>query len=445
MSEHTIILPYEPRAPFLPYHNRAARFFVGVAARRHGKTVATINDQIKRAILTNKERYRAGYVAPYLNQAKDIAWEYLKHFSEPVRRDKNETDLWVELLNGARLRIYGADNPDRLRGGYFDDVALDEYADMYPGIWGSIIRPMLADRLGTATFIGTPKGRNAFFELYNQARSGDDPEWGTFLIRASIEGKGILAQKELDDARKDMTPEEYEQEFECSFDAAIVGAYYGKEIAEAERQGRLRDIMCDPTLPVHTAWDLGIGDSTAIWFFQIAAGQIRVIDAYENHGENLEHYVKVIRAKGYNIQGDDWVPHDAKVREIGTGRTRIETLISLGRKPRLVPSHKVEDGINAVRLTLGKCWFDAPKCKDGLEALRQYKSDYDEKLKAFKTTPRHDWTSHYADAARYMCMAWREVAQPDAGPPVRLFTAGPDNEATFNDMLPASVRRSLRR
>lgn len=416
---------------------------MGVAARRHGKTVATINDQIKQAILTNKERYRAGYVAPYLNQAKDIAWEYLKHFSEPVRRDKNESDLWVELLNGARLRIYGADNPDRLRGGYFDDVALDEYADMYPGIWGSIIRPMLADRLGTATFIGTPKGRNAFYELYAKASSGLDPEWGSFLIRASVEGKGILPQKELDDARKDMTPEEYAQEFECSFDAAIIGAYYGKEIAEAERQGRLRDILVDPTLPVHTAWDLGKGQNMPVWCFQMTGNEIRVVDFLQDYSYTIERLAADLDARGY--RGTDYVPHDAKVPSIETGRTRIETLIRLGRKPHLVPMHKVDDGINAVRLTFPRLWFDRDKCAEGIEALRQYKAEYDEKKKVFKDYPKPDWASHPSDAMRYLCMAWRELAVPDAGPKTRLFTAGPDNEATFNDMLPASVRRSLER
>jgi phage terminase large subunit len=431
-----IILPYAPRGPFLAYHERRQRFAVGVAHRRCGKTVATINDQIKRALLTNREQYRAGYVAPFFNQAKDIAWEYLKRFSAPVLRKVNEGDAWVELLNGSRLRIYGADNPDRLRGGYFDDVALDEYADMYPGIWGSIIRPMLADRLGTATFIGTPKGRNSFHDLYE--RAGNDPEWSRFMLRASE--TGILSQKELDDARKDMTPEQYAQEFECSFDAAIVGAYYGTEVSAAEREGRIAEVAVDPALLVHTAWDLGIGDSTAIWFFQVAGAEIRVIDHYENHGQALAHYAGVLAAKKYRY-GDDWVPHDAKVRELGTGRTRVETLIALGRKPRLVPDHKIDDGINAARLTIGKCWFDAMRCRDGLEALRQYRAEFDEKSRAFKSTPRHDWTSHTADGFRYLCMAWRELAPVAPPKPEKLFTIGEGNQVTMNDVWPKAARR----
>ena len=164
-------------------------------------------------------------------------------------------------------------------------------------------------------------------------------------------------------------------------------------------------------LPVHTAWDLGIGDSTAIWFWQIVGHEIRVVDHYENHGYGLDHYAAVIKAKGYR-QGTDFVPHDARVRELGTGRTRVGTMNLLGLRPKVAPDQKLMDGINAVRLTLPRVWFDSVKCATGLEALRQYRSDYDEKTRAFKDTPKHDWTSHSADAFRYLCVAWRELAKP---------------------------------
>lgn len=406
-----IIIPYAPRDVFKPYHDRTERFAVGVAHRRCGKTVACINDKIRRAVTSPREMYRAGYIAPYLKQAKDVAWEYLKRYSLPVWGARpNESELYVTLLGGQRIRIYGADNADALRGGYFDDVTLDEYADMAPSVWGSIIRPMLADRQGSATFIGTPKGRNDFHELFEKAEG--NREWFRFLLRAS--DTGILPQSELQASRQDMTPEQYEQEYECSFEAAILGAYFGKEIAEAERAGRICEVEYDRNLPVYTAWDLGIGDSTAIWFFQVVGAEVRVIDHYENHGQGLPHYAAVLEAKPYKY-GLDWVPHDAKVRELGTGRTRIETLIGLGREPRVVPDHKIGDGINAARVSMSVCWFDRNKCQEGLEALRQYRTDYDEKTKAFKNTPRHDWTSHSADAFRYLCMAWREMTQ-DARP-----------------------------
>lgn len=399
------VIPYAPRKLFLPFHERAERFAIGVAHRRCGKTVATINDKIKRAITTDKQHYRAAYLAPYLKQAKDVAWEYLKRYSQPVwGKPPNESELYVELLNGARIKIYGADNPDALRGGYLDDATLDEYADMYPGIWGSIIRPMLADRLGSATFIGTPKGRNAFYDLFERAHG--DPDWYPFFLPASQ--TGILPQSELDAARREMTPEQYDQEFECSFEAAILGAYYGKEMAEAERTSRIADIPHDPELEVYTSWDLGIGDSTAIWFWQVHGPKIRVIDFYEANGYGIDHYAKVLQAKPYRY-AHDFVPHDAKVRELGTGRTRVETMMGLKLKPKLIPQHKIMDGINAARVLFPRIWFDRENCKDGLECLRQYRADYDEKSRAFRDSPKHDWTSHAADSFRYLAMAYREI------------------------------------
>lgn len=409
MEAKRIVLDYAPRKVFLPFHNRSERFAVGVAHRRCGKTVACINDKIRRAITSNKERYRAAYIAPYLKQAKDVSWEYLKAYSRPLwSKPPNESELYVELLGGQRIKIYGADNPEALRGAYLDDVTLDEYADMHPGIWGSVVRPMLADRLGSATFIGTPKGRNAFHEIYERAKL--DPQWATFFLPASK--TMILPQTELDAARLDMTPEQYEQEFECSFDAAIVGAYFGREMAIAQSEGRICDVPYDEALPVHTAWDIGMGDSTAIWFFQSSGPEIRVIDFMEDTGKGAPHYVKELAAKPYRY-GDDWVPHDARVREwLGDGQTRLESLKEMGRKPKLVPNHKIMDGINAARVMFPRMVFDETNCRIGLEALRQYRAEYDDKTRAFKDNPRHDWTSHAADAFRYMAIAWKEIAQP---------------------------------
>ena len=426
-----IVIPYTPRQVFRPFHDRTERFAIGVAHRRCGKTVACINDKIKRAVLSPKEMYRAGYIAPYLKQAKDVAWEYLKRYSRPVwGGPPNESELFVTLLGGQRIRIYGADNADALRGGYFDDVTLDEYADMAPSVWGSIIRPMLADRRGSATFIGTPKGRNSFHELYERAR--DDSEWFRFMLRAS-ETK-LLADSELIAARQDMTPEQYEQEFECSFEAAILGAYFGREVAEAERAGRIRDhIEIEPDFPVHTAWDLGNSDHMAIWCWQAINGEIRVVDYISQHGLFMDKYCAELDAKGYH--GKDHVPHDARVKSIETGRTRIETLLSLGRKPALVADHKVMDGINAARMTFPRVYFDGTNCRDGIEALRQYRAEYDEKTRAFKDTPKKDWATHPADAFRYLCMAWRAESAPDEPEPKPLFK--PINEITMSEWIEA--------
>lgn len=203
-------------------------------------------------------------------------------------------------------------------------------------------------------------------------------------------------------------PDQYGHIWDGEFATVFSGAYYVRELIDAKNSGRICFVMRDVELPVHTAWDLGVGDSTAIWFFQVVANEIRVIDFYENSGQGLSHYVDVLAAKGYRY-GDDYVPHDAKVRELGTGRTRVETLQSLGRKPKLIPQHTLMDGINAVRETLPRCWFDERATELGLEALRQYRSEYNEDAAVFHDKPRHDWTSHAADAFRYLSMAWREM------------------------------------
>ncbi len=423
-SDRTITIQYAPRYAFMPFHARKERWAVIVAHRRCGKTVACINDLIRAAGTIQKRDGRFAYIAPFFNQAKDVAWLYLKHYAEPLLAGQpNETELRVDLTNGSRIRLYGADNQDRLRGIYLDGVVLDEYADMAPSLWGQVIRPLLSDRQGWATFIGTPRGRNQFWDIYDAAQ--DDPDWFKTRLRAS-ETK-ILPGAELEDNRRTMTPEQYEQEFECSFEAAILGAYFGKEMAEAERAGRITNV--EPIeAPVNTAWDLGIGDSTAVWFWQVAGSEIRVVDYYENHGFGLDHYAKVIAGKPY-AHGQDWVPHDAMVRELGTGRTRVETMKELGLKPCLVPGHKLMDGINAARLTFPRIWFNGVRCASGLESLRQYRADYDEKTKAFRDQPKHDWTSHGADAFRYMAMAWREaVPEPAPKPPGRTI-----HEMTLNE------------
>jgi len=270
---------------------------------------------------------------------------------------------------------------------------------------------MLADRKGWAVFIGTPKGRNDFWQVWERAKQ-NPRDWFELVLRAS--DSGLIDDEEIEAIRAELTAEQFEQEMECSFDAAVVGAYFGKEVVEAERSGRITAVPIDTALPVHTSWDLGIGDSTAIWCWQIAPDGVRVVDFYENHSQPLAHYVGVLRAKGYT--GKVWVPHDAKARELGTGRTRVETLQGLGCDVALVPGHQVMDGINAARVSFPSFWFDEVNCRQGIEALRQYRAEFDEKTKAFKNNPRHDWTSHAADGFRYLAMAWKAM-KAEAPPP----------------------------
>jgi phage terminase large subunit len=403
MTELRVVIPYSPRPQFKPFHRRQQRWSCIVAHRRAGKTVACLNELQRAALLCQRERPRFGYIAPYLKQSKSVAWDYMLHYSAPIPGIKvNHSELKVEYPNGGQVRLWGADNAEAMRGVYFDGVVLDEPADFNPRVWPEIIRPALSDRLGWAVFIGTPKGHNGFYDIREIARN--DPDWLHLELKASE--TGLLAAEELTAARKLMTEDQYAQEFECSFDAAIQGAYYGVLMREAEEQGRIKTLPADPRLPVHTAWDLGIGDSTSIWFAQQHMGEVRLIDYYENFGVGLDHYARILqekRERGNWTYGEHILPHDAQVADLSTGRARIQTLNSLGINGRVLQREtSVDDGIAAVRSVLPRCYFDSTRCAHGIEALKQYRCEYDEERKIYSNKPLHDWTSHAADAFRYL-------------------------------------------
>lgn len=397
-----IQIPYIPRPQFLKFHERPQRFACLVIHRRGGKTVASINELIKRNMQCEKRAPRYAYIAPYHAQAKDVAWEYLKYYSSPIPGVScHEGELRVDYPNGGRIRLYGAENAERMRGLYFDGVVIDEPADIHPGVWPEIVRPALSDRQGWACFIGTPKGHNNFYDIHQQAQS--DPQWFHLILRASE--SGLLHPEELSAARKNMSEDQYAQEFECSFEAAIIGAYYGKLLSEAEAEARIHNVSYDPALPVHTIWDLGMRDATSIWFMQRMGQEIRLIDYYEKNGNSLAHHIKALQAKPY-LYGAHILPHDVEVKELSTGVTRLQTMNQLGLKDiRIAPRLSIEEGISAARLILPRCWFDRGKCKEGLEALKQYRHEFDERLKVFRAQPLHDWTSHAADAFRYLAIS----------------------------------------
>ena len=406
-----IKLRYRPRSVFKDFHQRKQRWAVVVAHRRCGKTVACINDLIVKALTEGKADGRYAYLAPYYAQAKSIAFDYLMRFSEPVRVNHNVSELWVELINGARIRLFGADNADSLRGLYLDGVVLDEFADMKPSIWGAVLRPLLSDRRGWAVFIGTPKGHNQFWDIYSNATK--DSGWYVKTLRASQ--TGLIPQEELDDAKKMQTEDQYLAEWECDFESAILGAFYGKEMRQLTDQDRILDIEYDPMFPVHTAWDLGYSDDTAIWWFQVVHGEIRMLDYHSSNGQPVAFYAGIIQSReaerGY-VYGTHYLPHDARAKTLASNRSIIEQLsdkIAL-KSMKIVPMLSLQDGIQATRLALTRAWFDH-KCEDGIECLRQYQREYDEDKKVFRYKPRHDWTSHGADAFRMLSIAWKEEAK----------------------------------
>jgi len=405
---------YKPREQIKAFHNRKERFAIIVAHRRFGKTVAAINDLIRSCFEIDRPNVRVAYIAPYLSQAKAVAWDYALEFTRDIPEIKvNHSELRIDFLNGSRFRLFGADNYNAMRGLYYDAVVCDEHSDFPASAWTTVIRPSLADRKGKATFISTPKGRNEFWELWHEAQ--DDPNWFTAMFKASQ--TSILDQEELEEAKRTMGEDRYEQEFECSFEAAIQGAFYAKEMKEATEEGRITRVPYDRAASVITAWDLGIGDSTAIFFAQFVGQEIRIIDYYENSGVGLDHYAKVLLDKEYHYE-QHILPHDVQVKELGTGKSRLETLDALGiRNIEIAPKLAVEDGIQAARTMIPRCWFDADNCARGVEALRQYRRDFDEKLKTWRGRPLHDWTSHGADAFRYLAVGYRK--QSDWGEPIR--------------------------
>ena len=395
----------------MPLHERTQRWACVVAHRRCGKTVATVFDLLTHALAFRGQSGRFAYIAPFREQAKTIAWDYLKRYAGPLRPKISESDLSIDLPgNGARVRLFGADNYDALRGMYLDGVILDEYGDMRPQVWGEVVRPLLSDRLGWATFIGTPKGKNHFWEIYRQA--GAETDWLCMTIKASE--SGLVLPAELADARRTMTPEQYAQEYECAFDVPALGAIYREEMSAAQQAGRITVVPHDPALPVHTAWDLGVGDATSIWFVQLAGSQVRVIDYYEATGQGIPHYAQTLKAKPYSY-GTHLAPHDIGVRELGTGRTRLETAQSLGITFRVLPRIGLEDGINATRVAFGRLWFDERACQQGLECLRNYRREMNQRLGELKPEPVHDWASHGADAMRYLCVGLEQLSNDTWG------------------------------
>ena len=402
-----IEIPYTPRPLQARLHAELSekRWAVVVMHRRAGKTVMAINHLLRDAILCTRPNPRFFYIAPTYRQAKQISFDYIKSFAGKIPMVRfHETELRCDLPNGARIQLLGSENPASLRGIYADGVVLDEMADMPESLFPEVIRPALSDRKGYAIFIGTPRGHNAFYELFTAAEQQDD--WYTAIHKASE--TGILDEEELDAARSMMSADQFEQEFQCSWVANVPGAVFGKELQEAQEKGRISSVPYDPTVKVDTWWDLGVGDSTVVWFTQSVGRAVHVIDFYENRGEGLPHYARMLADKDY-LYGTHNAPHDIEVRELGSGKSRREVAWDLGINFRVVPKLPLEDGLHAAQMLIPRCWFDKENCKPGLEALRQYHRAYNERLRSFRNTPVHDWSSHAADAFRYLAVGIKET------------------------------------
>lgn len=449
-----IVIPYKVRRPFQAFHDRSQRWAVLVCHRRAGKTVAAVNDLIRAAVTCKSQSPLFGYVAPFRSQAKDIAWGFLKYYSKDISTDVNESELRIDLLNGARVRLFGADNADAMRGLGFDGIFMDEYGDFKPSVWGAVIRPALSDKQGWAVFAGTPKGKNQFWDVWDDATGKLKDEFFSMMLKASQ--SGILPQGEIAALKRQTTEDQFEQEYECSFEAAILGAYYGIEMRRLADNGQIRDVPYDPSLPCFTAWDIGHSDDTSIWWFQVINNEIHVIDFFSESGGGPEKHGRMVMerkipdASGRMVTPHyekHFLPHDAKAATYSSnGKSTIEQLIAIFGFSHvgLAAGLDLQDGIDAARMTIPHCWFDATRCKDGIEALRQYEREYNEDTKAFRQTPKHNWASHPADAFRYMSISWRDQPIKRITHPERPLIVGPGNQSTLEDMY-AGENRPRRR
>lgn len=403
---HRITTGYMPR-PWQDYvHRNMKRFNVIVAHRRSGKTHLAFNELLHAGLNNPNRNPQYAYIAPTFSQAKRIVWSLAKDYVKNLPNvETNEQELRLDIFrpqfqDKVRIMLLGAENPDSLRGIYLDGCVLDEFGTMNPIVWTQVVRPALSDRRGWVVFVGTPNGPNTFKDLYEYGKANPN-DWFVQLLTAN--DTKIIPQEELDMMRATMSEAEFNQEIMCDWSAANSGSYYGKLLNDAQAQGRICKVPYDKALPVITSWDLGIGDTTAIWFIQPDRQSYRVIDHYETSGQDLEHYVKVIKERRYNYE-EHIFPHDVKARDLSSGNTREQTLRQLGLRIRALERSKIEDRINATRLLLPKCYFDEVKCDRGLRALWAYEAKWDAKNQIFSDKPLHNWASNSADSFGYFAM-----------------------------------------
>jgi len=412
-----IKIPYTPRKfqNYLHQRIRGYRWSVLVCHRRFGKTVCMINHLLMAALTSKVSNPRYAYIAPTFKQAKSIAWDYIKQFTHKIPGVKfNETELRVDLPNKARITLLGSENCDGLRGIYLDGCVIDEYANVNDRLFPEIIRPALSDRKGFCIFIGTPQGmNNNFYELFQHAKGADD--W--FYFKAKASETKVVDQDELTKAKEVMGENKFKQEFECDWIANIEGSIYGKTLAKMENQRQITRVPYDPSLPVNTAWDLGVSDHSAIIFFQQLGRSINIIDYHEERGQGMPHFIELVKNKEY-IYKDHFAPHDIEVTDFSNGKTRREVAYQLGIRFKVVPKLPLEDGIHATTMTLPRCWIDVDHCKKLIDALRHYHRKYLDKNRMFRSKPVHDWSSHACDALRYMSIGLTEISNRQTAPQV---------------------------
>jgi len=402
-----ITIPYKPRPQQAMVHKELDKYRYAVLCchRRFGKTVMMINHLIRSAMTNKNHNPRLAYIAPTYSQAKKIAWDYLKYYTQKIPGTKwNESELRCDFINGARISLLSSENPDSIRGIYLDYCVADEASQINQNLIDEVITPALSDRRGKLVLVSTPKGMNNIFYDYYQKAQHDD-KW--FLYKAKASETKIIDQEELDAALAVMGLAKFKQEFLCDFTGTSKGSIYGDLVNELEDNKRIGGVPYDPAHLVNTAWDLGYTDATAIIFFQQINHNIHIIDYYSNEKEALPHYAEYLKNKDY-IYGNHYAPHDIEQTDFSSGYTRREVANNLGIRFRVVNRTSLEDGIHAVKMILPRCKIDSDKCSDLLIALRHYHRKYNDKERVYKLKPVRDFSSHPMDALRYLATGIQE-------------------------------------
>ncbi len=429
----SVEVAYRPRYWALKMHDdkrlltKAVRWIVLVIHRRGGKTTAAFNHLQRDAMRYANTRY--AYIAPTYRQAKRIVWKMAKQYALAIDGVKfNESELLITYPNGSEILILGAQQADGLRGIGLWGCFLDEYPLMSPLVFTEIITKCLADHLGYCIFGGTPKGKGHFFRVFQVAQK-ETKGWLLVYrtIEESLEQEGGETVDNLRTALEDdkalvkqglMTQEEFEQEWHNSFEAAIRGAVYLTQITGMRKGGRVKKALYDKTLPVYTVWDLGISksDAMAVGFYQRVGKELRKVDYLETVALGLPETIKQVKARGYTY-ARHFAPHDIKHKELGTGKSRLDTAEKLGIVFEVVPSLSIEDGIDVAREAMTRLWVDPDKCDLWLDFIGQYHYEFDEKKGMFTKRPVHDFTSHGADEWRYaaICEEYMEPLEVAVG------------------------------
>lgn len=426
---------------------------IDIAHRRWGKDEVALHWS---AIAAHDRVASYWHLLPQASQARKAIWDAInphtgkrridEAFPQELRKRTREQDMFIEFKSGSTWQVLGSDNFNSLVGSPPAGIVMSEWALCNPAAW-AYLKPILDENGGWAIFITTPRGKNHAHAMYQMAKA--NPKW--FAEVSNVLKTGRFSKSELAEQRaeyramygKDQGDAMFEQELMCSFDAAILGAYYGSEMADAVREGRICKVAHDPSLPVFTAWDIGRTDDTSIWFFQVAWGEIRVIDFHHESGKDPKHYAEVCHGREIIVDehgengkpvkwhfgaplpehahraayhyGLHWLPHDAKPKTFASPRSGLEQLRDFGIKAKITPKLSVQDGIQSARQTLPQCWFDEERCEFGIESLKNYRREWDDEAKIFTDSPVHDWTSHASDAFRYLSLVWRN---PESEKPV---------------------------